>query len=167
MPNIKFTERKKRSVSEERLSTVNCPACAKEMHINSLTRHVANTHNVHKDRIPLSEAERETRRVARSLVETASAADELSASGSLPVLQVSDNLDVELIGVSEPGDGAADVCVGGGAGGDGQQLAADATSPADTGDTAVADPSAQNTLSSGPYHQPNDSRSVAVCWQCK
>ena len=31
----------------------------------------------------------------------------------------------------------------------------------------MADPSAQNTLSSGPYHQPNDSRSVAVCWQCK
>ena len=36
------------------------------------------------------------------------------------------------------------------------------------GDPAVAEPSAQNTsLSSGPYHQPNDSRSVAVCWQCR
>ena len=62
MPNLKFTERKKRAASDDK---VNCPACAKELHLNSLGRHLANKHDVHRDGTPLTAAERESRKIER------------------------------------------------------------------------------------------------------
>ena len=62
MPNLKFTERKKRVASDD---TVNCPACAKGLHLNSLGRHLANKHDVHRNGTPLTAAERETRKMER------------------------------------------------------------------------------------------------------